>query len=208
MTRSEMVLEMFVYFTFDQLTDDEDRDGTRNVCLLYIRPADWWRGQRWYSKCLFTLPSTSWLMTRTEMVLETLVYLPFDHLTRLLARDYFIEWKDNFLHLGDGATSEQSMRRPRVCRIEQSSKHHRRCKKMTLYVLTIQRTNSLINTTFLHIATPPRPLLSCGTNSPTVWDVSLLSSHACTCLVHSVSCDRVKERRNLCDEYRNHNVSN
>jgi len=40
MTRTEMVVEMFVYSPFDQLTDDEDRDGRRNVCLLAIRPAD------------------------------------------------------------------------------------------------------------------------------------------------------------------------
>jgi len=35
-----MVLEMFVYSTFDQLTDDEDRDGPRNAGLLAIRPPD------------------------------------------------------------------------------------------------------------------------------------------------------------------------
>lgn len=31
-------------------------------------------------------------MTRTEMVLETLVYLPFKHLTQLPAQDYFTEF--------------------------------------------------------------------------------------------------------------------
>ena len=86
MTRSEMVLEMLVYSPFDQLTADEVRDGPRNVGLLAIRPADCWRGQRWSSKRWFTRLSTSWLLTRSEMVLEMLVYLPFDQLTRLLAR--------------------------------------------------------------------------------------------------------------------------
>jgi len=32
------------------------------------------------------------LMTRTEMVLATLVYSPFNHLTWLLAREHFIEF--------------------------------------------------------------------------------------------------------------------
>jgi hypothetical protein len=31
-------------------------------------------------------------MTSTEIALETFVYSPFDHLTRLLAREYFIEF--------------------------------------------------------------------------------------------------------------------
>jgi uncharacterized protein (DUF924 family) len=31
-------------------------------------------------------------MTRTEVVLETFVYLPFNHLMMLLAREYFIEF--------------------------------------------------------------------------------------------------------------------
>jgi hypothetical protein len=40
-----------------------------------------------------TLPTKNYisLMTRTEIVLETSVYSPFKHLTRLLAREYFIE---------------------------------------------------------------------------------------------------------------------
>jgi hypothetical protein len=29
------------------------------------------------------------LLTRREMVFETSIYLPFDHLTRLLAQEYF-----------------------------------------------------------------------------------------------------------------------
>ena len=32
------------------------------------------------------------LMTRTDMVLEELVYSSFDHLMRLLAQEYFIEF--------------------------------------------------------------------------------------------------------------------
>ena len=40
MPRSEMVLEMLVYSPFVQLTDDEVRDGPRNVGLLAIRPGD------------------------------------------------------------------------------------------------------------------------------------------------------------------------
>jgi hypothetical protein len=36
MTRTEMVLEMLVYSPFDQLTDDEDRDGPGNDGLLAI----------------------------------------------------------------------------------------------------------------------------------------------------------------------------
>ena len=31
-------------------------------------------------------------LMRTDVVLETLVYSPFDHLTRLLARENFIEF--------------------------------------------------------------------------------------------------------------------
>ena len=74
MTRTEMVLEMFAYSPFDHLTDAEVRDGPRNVGLLAFRPAYWCRGQRWSSKCWFTRHSSSWLMTRSEMVLEMLVY--------------------------------------------------------------------------------------------------------------------------------------
>jgi hypothetical protein len=33
----------------------------------------------------------NFLMTRTEMVLETLVYSTFNHLKPLIAREYFIE---------------------------------------------------------------------------------------------------------------------
>ena len=40
MARTEMVLEMVVYSPFDHLTDDEDRDGPRNVGLLAIRSPD------------------------------------------------------------------------------------------------------------------------------------------------------------------------
>jgi hypothetical protein len=40
MTRTETMLEMLVYLPFDHLTDDEDRDGPRNVGLLAFRPAD------------------------------------------------------------------------------------------------------------------------------------------------------------------------
>jgi hypothetical protein len=38
------------------------------------------------------LKVVSSLMTRTEMVLETLVYSPFNHLTQMLASEYFIEF--------------------------------------------------------------------------------------------------------------------
>ena len=81
------------------------------------------------------------------MVLETLVYSPFDQLTADEVRDgprnvglfairpadaaasqRFIEWKNNCLHMGDRVTSKQNTNRLRVYHIEQSSKHHRHCK--------------------------------------------------------------------------------
>jgi hypothetical protein len=43
------------------------------------------------SKTISVLVISS-LMMMTEMVVETLVYSPFNHLTRLLAREYFIEF--------------------------------------------------------------------------------------------------------------------
>jgi hypothetical protein len=43
------------------------------------------------------ITKVSSLMTRTEMVLKTLVYSPFNQLTRLLAREYFTDVKKGYI---------------------------------------------------------------------------------------------------------------
>jgi hypothetical protein len=47
--------------------------------------------QKFWSSASWLTESMSSLMTRTEMVLETLVYTPLNQLTQLLAREHFVE---------------------------------------------------------------------------------------------------------------------
>jgi hypothetical protein len=62
------------------------------LSLKYARATSrvrWLNGETKVSRTISVLVI---MLMRTEMVLETLVYSPFNHLTRLLVREYFIEF--------------------------------------------------------------------------------------------------------------------
>ena len=104
LARTEMILELLVYsreqrsFSNHSFTY-EKRGGSRNGLLTrtemvldtLVSP----REQRWFLKLWFTCENRDdsrnfSLFMSTKMVIETLVYSPFSHLMRLLARERFV----------------------------------------------------------------------------------------------------------------------
>jgi len=65
--------------------DDEDRDGPYSSPMTKIEMA---LDISLMIRAKMTLNSSQ--MARTEMVLKTVVYSPFNHLAQLLTREYFI----------------------------------------------------------------------------------------------------------------------
>lgn len=62
---------------------------TNRVCRRFGQ-VEWISGVHWYRECAVCV------VTGTEKVLETSVYSPFNHLTRLLEWGYFIEERNTF----------------------------------------------------------------------------------------------------------------